>query len=99
LSQAGIRSPLVGEEHRSSLKSRRDDLERGCVRRRRIDPVEERLQEKMLPVEQDLALVAEVAEEGALGQADGLRDLGNGRLLKPAAGEQLERRGLKTFAR
>ena len=51
----------------------------------------------MLPVEQDLALVAEVAEEGALGQADGLGDLGGGRLLEATGSEQLERRRLQTL--
>jgi hypothetical protein len=46
-------------------------------------------------VEEDLALVAVVAEEGALGQADGLGDLRGGRALEPAGGEQLQRRSLQ----
>jgi len=37
--------------------------------------VRKRLGELLLPEEEDLALVGEVAEEGALGQADGPRDL------------------------
>ena len=76
-----------------------DDLERGGVRRCGVHPVDERLQELLLPVEQHLALVAEVPEEGALGQPDGLRDLRGGRLLEAAGGEQLECRCLQALSR
>lgn len=68
-----------------------DDLDRRRVRRRGIHAAEERLREQLLPVEERLALVGEVAEERALGQADGLGDLRRRRLFEPAGGEQLER--------
>src|ERR1700739_2010435 len=74
-----------------------DDLERGCIRRRGVHAVSERLEELLLPEEQHLPFVAEVPEEGALGQADGLRDLRGGRLLEPARGEQLKRRRLQAL--
>ena len=76
-----------------------DDLERGGVGRRGVYPVDECLEELLLPVEQRLALVAEVPEEGALGEPDGSRDLRGGRLLESAGGEQFERRCLQPLSR
>src|SRR5260221_9945264 len=81
------------------MKRRGDDLERGRIRRRGVQPVHERLKELFLPVKQHLALVTEVPEEGALGQADGLRDLRRGRLLESASGEQFECRRLQALSR
>jgi hypothetical protein len=92
-----VRAALVGEERSRRVKRGGDDLERGCVRRRGVHPVDERLKELFLAVEQHLALVAEVTEEGALGQPDGLRDFRGSRLLEPAGGEQLERRCLQAL--
>ncbi len=99
LPHAGVWAALVGKKRCRRLKRAGDDLERGCVRRRGVHPVDERLEELLLPVEQHLALVAEVPEEGALGQPDGLRDLRGGRLLEPASGEQLECRCLQALSR
>jgi hypothetical protein len=99
LPQAGVRAALVGEERCRRAQRGGDDLERGRVRRRGVQPADECLEELFLPVEQHLALVAEVPEEGALGQADGLRDLRGGRLLEPARGEQFERRCLQALFR
>ena len=98
LPHAGVRAALVGEKRRRRVQRGGDDVERGCVRRRRVHPVGKRLEELLLPVEQHLALVAEVPEEGALGQPDGLRDLRGGHLLEPASGEQLERRCLQALS-
>jgi hypothetical protein len=99
LPRARVRAALVGEKRPRRVQRGGDDLERGRVRRCGVHPVDERLQEVLLPVEQHLALVAEVPEEGALGQPDGLRDLRGGRLLEPARGEQLECRGLQALSR
>ena len=77
----------------------RADKYRGGIRRRGVHSVKERLKELILPVEQHLALVAEVPEEGALGQANRLRDLGGRYLLEPASGEQFERRRLQALSR
>jgi hypothetical protein len=88
---AGVVAALIREGGRRGLQRGGDDLDRGGVRRCGVHAGEEPLHEQVLPVEEDLALVVEVAEEGALGQADGLRDLRGGRLLEPAGGEQFER--------
>ncbi|WP_410677070.1 hypothetical protein [Amycolatopsis sp. cmx-4-68] len=75
LAGAGMRPALIREERQRGPQRGGEDLDRGRVRRAGVHFVEERLDKHLLPPEEDLALVAEVAEEGALGQADGLRDL------------------------
>ena len=50
-------------------------------------------------VEEDLALVGEVAEERALGDACALGDVLDGRLLEPALGVQLQRHAREAAAR
>ena len=98
LPHAGVRAAFVGEKRCRRVKRGGDDLERGCVRRCGVHPAGERLEELLLPVEQHLALVAEVPEEGALGEPDGLRDLRGGHLLEPAGGEQLQCRCLQALS-
>ena len=87
LPRAGVRAPLVGEQRCGRAQRGGDDFNRGGVGRCGVHPVDERLEKLLLPVEQHLALVAEVPEEGAFGQPDGLRDLRGGHLLEPAGGE------------
>jgi hypothetical protein len=98
LPHAGVRAALVGEEQCRRVQRGGDDLDRGCVRRCGVYSVDERVEELLLPVEQHLALVAEMPEEGALGQADGFRNLRGGHLLEPASREQLEGRCLKALS-
>ena len=99
LPHAGVGAALVGEEQRRRLQRGGDELECGRVAGRLVHPVDERLEEPLLPVEKHLALVAEVTEKGPLGQPDGLRDLGRRRLLEPARREQLKRRRLQALSR
>ena len=61
---------LVREERRRRLHRGRHDLQRRASGRCGLDPLEEDPNQLLLPVEQHLALVAEVAEERALGQPD-----------------------------
>ena len=53
----------------------------------------------LLAVEEHLTLVGEVAEERALGEADGLGDLGGRRLFVATGGEQFEGGVLEPLAR
>jgi hypothetical protein len=99
LPHAGVRAPLGGKQRCGRVQRGGDDLERGRAGRCGVHPVDERLEKLLLPVEQHLALVAEVPEEGALGQPDGLRDLRGGHLLEPAGGEQFECRCLQALSR
>src|SRR5205085_2053172 len=81
----------LGEHLRDRIESRRHDRERRRIRGGGDNAREPAALELVAAAEQHLALVREVAEEGALGEPRALGDLGDGRRLVSLLVEQLDR--------
>jgi DNA-binding transcriptional LysR family regulator len=75
---------------RGALESRADRVDRRQCGRRVVDPLDEPVLEHARAVEQHLALVGEVPEEGPLGEARAPGDLRDRRLVVPALAVELK---------
>jgi hypothetical protein len=84
---------------RRALQAGRHRLERARVGRRLGDAVGEQPAERLLARDQQLALVGEVPEEGALGDARALGDLRHRGGVVPLLGEQVDGRDHEPLGR
>ena len=99
LSLPGVRAAGGVEDRAGRREADGDRLHRRRRSRRGVDRTGDALLQLTGSPEQHLALVGEVAEEGALGQAGTIGDLGDGRLLVTAFGVELERGLLEAAGR